>query len=119
MLLACRWWLCCCGWLLIAVGDFSSLLSRLLIFRSVFRYGWLLGWRGMGLAIRQSYPQGGRSYVLNVLLCSYVPPVDKSNLSLKINNLSKNKSEKFRTKSEKFRTKSEKFRTKSEKFRTG
>jgi hypothetical protein len=83
MLLACRWWLCCCGWLLIAVGDFSSLLSRLLIFRWVFRYGWLLGWRGMGLAIRQSYPQGdGLMFLMfYMFLCS---PRENGYLSLKI-----------------------------------
>ncbi|MEI2737146.1 MAG: hypothetical protein V9F01_00005, partial [Chitinophagaceae bacterium] len=50
----------------------SSLLSRLLGFGSVFRYGWLLGWRGMGLAIRQSYPQGdGLMFLMfYMFLCS-------------------------------------------------
>ena len=60
-----------------------SLLSRLLIFRSVFRYGWLLGWRGMGLAIRQSYPQGdGLMFLMfYMFLCS---PRENGYLSLKI-----------------------------------
>ena len=59
---------------------------------------------------------GSGPYVLICSICSYVPPVDKSILSNKINNLQKSDGEKFNNKSEKFNSNCEKFNNKSEKF---